>query len=61
MRGGTIVGDHDVMFCGEDEVITFSHRADSKRVFGTGAIRAAKFIAGKPAGMYDMSDILKNI
>lgn len=61
VRGGTIVGDHDVMFCGEDEVITFSHRADSKRVFGTGAIRAAKFIAGKPAGMYDMSDILKNI
>lgn len=61
VRGGTIVGDHDVMFCGEDEVITFSHRADSKKVFGVGAIRAAKFISGKPAGMYDMSDLLNNI
>ena len=58
VRGGTIVGDHDVIFAGADEVITFSHRAYSKTVFGKGAIQAAKFLAGKPAGMYDMSDVV---
>lgn len=58
VRGGTIVGDHDVIFCGEDEVITFSHRAYSKAVFGKGAVQAAKFLAGKGAGMYDMSDVI---
>lgn len=58
VRGGTIVGDHDVIFAGSDEVITFSHRAYSKAVFGKGAIQAAKFLAGKPAGMYDMSDVI---
>lgn len=58
VRGGTIVGDHDVIFAGEDEVITFSHRAYSRAVFGKGAIEAAKFLAGKPAGMYDMSDVV---
>ena len=58
VRGGTIVGDHDVIFAGQDEVITFSHRAYSKAVFGKGAIEAAKFLAGKPAGRYDMSDVL---
>jgi len=60
VRGGTIVGDHDVIFAGADEVITFSHRAYSKAVFGKGAIQAAKFLAGKPAGMYDMSDVIDN-
>lgn len=58
VRGGTIVGDHDVIFAGPDEVITFSHRAYSKAVFGKGAIEAAKFLAGKPAGMYDMADVI---
>ena len=58
VRGGTIVGDHDVIFAGEDEVITFSHRAYSKAVFGKGAIQAAKYLAGKPAGLYDMSDVI---
>lgn len=58
VRGGTIVGDHDVIFAGEDEVITFSHRAYSKAVFAKGAVQAAKFLAGKPAGMYDMSDVI---
>lgn len=58
VRGGTIVGDHDVIFAGADEVITFSHRAYSKAVFGKGAIQAAKFLAGRPAGMYDMSDVI---
>ena len=46
MRGGTIVGDHDVIFAGADEVITFSHTAYSKAIFGKGAVQAAKFLAG---------------
>ena len=58
LRGGTIVGDHDVVFAGEDEVITFSHRAYSRAVFGKGAVEAAKFLAGKPAGFYTMHDVL---
>ena len=58
VRGGTIVGDHDVVFAGADEVVTFSHRAYSKAVFGKGAIQAAKFLAGKPAGLYDMADVI---
>lgn len=58
VRGGTIVGDHDVIFAGPDEVITFSHQAYSKSVFGKGAVEAAKYLAGKPAGMYDMSDVI---
>ena len=59
VRGGTIVGDHDVIFAGHDEVVTLSHRAYSRAIFGKGAIQAAKFLAGKPAGLYDMSDVLK--
>lgn len=58
VRGGTIVGEHDVIFAGADEVITFSHRAYSKAVFGKGAIQAAKYLAGKPAGLYNMSDVI---
>ncbi len=58
VRGGTIVGDHDVIFAGTDEVITLSHRAYSRTVFGKGALEASKFLAGKPAGMYDMSDVI---
>lgn len=58
VRGGTIVGDHDVIFAGVDEVITFSHRAYSKAVFAKGAVQAAKFLAGKPAGRYEMSDVI---
>lgn len=58
VRGGTIVGDHDVIFAGADEVITFSHTAYSKAVFGKGAVQAAKFLAGKPSGMYGMSDVI---
>lgn len=60
VRGGTIVGEHEVLFCGEDEIITLSHSARSKKVFAAGAIKAAKWLAGKPAGMYDMSDLLKD-
>lgn len=58
VRGGTIVGDHDVIFAGEDEVITFSHTAYSKAVFAKGAVQAAKFLAGKAAGLYNMSDVI---
>ena len=58
VRGGTIVGEHEVMFAGEDEVITITHSASSKRVFATGAIRAAKFLKEKEAGMYEMKDLL---
>lgn len=61
VRGGTIVGDHDVIFAGEDEVITFSHTAYSKGVFAKGAVEAAKFLAGKPAGMYNMSDVIGDV
>ncbi len=58
VRGGTIVGEHDVIFAGTDEVVTFSHTAYSRAVFGRGAVQAAKFLAGKPAGRYDMSDVI---
>ena len=58
VRGGTIVGEHEVMFAGEDEIITISHSARSKRVFASGAIRAAKFLKGKAAGMYEMKHLL---
>ena len=59
VRGGTIVGEHEVLFAGTDEVIEFKHTAYSRSVFGKGAVEAAKFLAGKPAGMYDMSDVIQ--
>ena len=58
VRGGTIVGEHEVMLAGEDEIITISHSARSKRVFAVGAIRAAKYLHGKPAGVYAMKELL---
>ena len=58
VRGGTIVGEHDVIFAGHDEVVTISHQSQSKELFATGAINAALFIVGKPAGMYNMSMML---
>ncbi len=58
VRGGNIVGEHEVFFCGPDEVIEFRHTAYSKGVFGKGAIEAAKFLAGKPAGLYNMADVI---
>lgn len=58
VRGGTIVGDHDVIFAGQDEVITLSHRAYSRAVFGKGAVEAAKFLSGKESGFYTMGDVL---
>ena len=58
VRGGTIVGEHEVIFAGTDEVITFKHTAYSRAVFAKGSITAAKYLKGKAAGLYDMSDVL---
>ena len=58
VRGGTIVGEHSVIFAGNDEVLTISHQAQSKSLFATGALSAASYIIGLPAGMYNMSDML---
>ncbi len=58
VRGGTIVGDHEVIFAGNDEVIELSHHAASKEIFAVGAIKAAKFMAGKTAGLYSMNDLI---
>ncbi|MCR5416528.1 MAG: 4-hydroxy-tetrahydrodipicolinate reductase [Pseudobutyrivibrio sp.] len=58
VRGGNIVGEHEVIFAGMDEVITIKHTAYSKGVFAQGAIQAAKFLAGKPAGLYDMKNVI---
>ncbi len=58
VRGGTIVGQHDVIFAGADEVIIFSHTAYSKAVFGKGAVAAAKFLNGKESGRFEMSDVI---
>ncbi len=58
VRGGTIVGEHEVIFAGTDEVIEIKHTAYSKAIFGKGAVQAAKFLAKKPAGMYDMSNVI---
>ncbi len=58
VRGGTIVGEHEVMFCGKDEVVTLSHSAASREVFATGALRAARFLVGKGAGFYNMDNVV---
>ncbi len=59
VRGGSIVGEHEVIFAGLDEVIEIKHTAYSKAVFAKGAVGAARFLAGKPAGMYDMRDVIQ--
>ena len=58
IRGGTIVGEHSVIFAGSDEIIEINHTAMSKEIFGTGALRAARFLYGKAPGMYDMNDLI---
>lgn len=58
LRGGTIVGEHDIVFAGRDEVITLSHSAASKEVFAVGAVNAAVFVCGKAPGLYTMADLL---
>lgn len=58
VRGGTIVGEHEIIFAGPDEVIEFKHTAYSKAVFGKGAVEAGKFLKGKGPGLYDMSHVI---
>ena len=58
LRGGTVVGEHRVIFAGEDEVITITHSAASRQIFASGAIAAAKFLAGKGPGLYSMEDVI---
>lgn len=60
VRGGTIVGEHEVMFAGEDEVLTLSHSAGSRRIFAAGALKAAAWLIAKPAGLYNMDDMLSS-
>lgn len=59
IRGGTIVGEHEIIFAGNDEVVKISHQALSKNIFAVGAVNAAVFMKGKTSGMYDMSDVIK--
>ncbi|MCI6907772.1 MAG: 4-hydroxy-tetrahydrodipicolinate reductase [Eubacteriales bacterium] len=61
VRGGTIVGEHDILFCGTDETVTLSHTALSRDAFAVGALRAARYIAGREPGLYDMRDIMASI
>lgn len=58
IRGGSLVGTHEVLYCGEDEVLSFKHTAQSKKIFAIGALKACHFIVGKPVGFYDMEDVL---
>jgi 4-hydroxy-tetrahydrodipicolinate reductase len=58
LRGGDVVGEHTVYFAGEGERLELTHRATSRDQFGRGAVRAAAWLAGKPAGLYDMADVL---
>lgn len=58
VRGGTIVGEHEIIFAGRDEIITLSHSARSKEIFAVGAVNAAVYMNGKPAGMYDMKELI---
>ena len=61
IRGGSIVGEHSVIFAGAEEVVTLSHSAGSRTVFASGALRAAAYVIGKPAGMYNMNDVVAEI
>jgi 4-hydroxy-tetrahydrodipicolinate reductase len=58
LRGGTVAGDHDVIFAGPDERLILSHRAETRAIFARGAIAAARFLKGKPAGLYSMADVI---
>ncbi|HCC35942.1 MAG TPA: 4-hydroxy-tetrahydrodipicolinate reductase [Ruminococcaceae bacterium] len=60
VRGGSIVGEHEILFAGDDEVVTLTHKAYSKNIFAVGSINAAAFLAGKAPGLYDMSDLVAN-
>jgi 4-hydroxy-tetrahydrodipicolinate reductase len=58
LRGGTVAGDHDVLFLGPDERLILSHRAENRMIFARGALAAARFLVGKPAGLYSMRDVI---
>ncbi|PKM51195.1 MAG: 4-hydroxy-tetrahydrodipicolinate reductase [Firmicutes bacterium HGW-Firmicutes-7] len=58
-RGGTIVGEHSIIYAGQDEIIELKHTALSKEIFAVGAVNAAKFLAGKPPGLYNMGDVIR--
>ena len=58
LRGGTVAGEHSVRFFGEQEELELRHRADSRRIFAVGAVKAARFVRDMPAGLYDMDDVL---
>ncbi len=58
VRGGTIVGEHSVIFAGQDEIVEITHRATSKEIFAVGAVKAAKFMTGKEPGLYNMRDLV---
>ncbi|QIK79506.1 4-hydroxy-tetrahydrodipicolinate reductase [Sphingomonas piscis] len=59
VRGGTVAGDHDVLFLGSDERLVLSHRAENRAIFARGALAAARFLHGKPAGLYTMRDVIE--
>ena len=61
VRGGTIVGEHEVIFAGHDEVVTITHQAQSKEVFAVGAVNAAVYLSSQGAGMYNMGNLLSSI
>ena len=61
LRGGTVAGDHDVMFLGPEERVILSHRAESRMIFARGALAAARFLVGKPAGLYSMRDVVDSL
>ena len=58
LRGGTVAGDHDVLFLGPNERIILAHRAEDRMIFARGALAAARFLVGKPAGLYSMRDVI---
>jgi 4-hydroxy-tetrahydrodipicolinate reductase len=58
VRAGTIAGEHTVLFAGHDEILEVSHSAQSKKIFASGALKAARFVCGKEAGFYSMEDVL---
>ena len=61
LRGGTVAGDHDVMFLGPEERLVISHRAESRMIFARGALAGARFLVGKPAGLYSMRDVIEEL
>lgn len=61
LRGGTVAGDHDVLFLGPDERLILSHRAESRMIFARGALAAARFLVARPAGLYSMRDVVVNL